>query len=149
MKDELNNSEAPITVRNWIAAPPQWLEIQHANDLRALSGLGAGETEAIALALELHADLLLMDDRRGVKAARGKGIEVTGTLAVLGLAGKRGLLNLVSSRRQTFATRRRSWTSSSTESRTRPGTSDVRRDLSLDEIYFFAAGASIAGTLAS
>jgi predicted nucleic acid-binding protein len=59
-----------------------------------LSGLGAGETEAIALALELHADLLLTDDRRGVKAARTMGIEVTGTLGVLGLAGKRGLVNL-------------------------------------------------------
>ena len=44
---------------------------------------GRGEAEAIALALELRVDLLLMDDRRGVKTARGKGIEITGTLGVL------------------------------------------------------------------
>ncbi len=94
VKGELSNPETPAKVRMWIAAPPQWLEIQHAGDLKPVRGLGAGETEAIALALELRADILLMDDRRGVKAARGKGIEVTGTLGVLGLAGKRGLIDL-------------------------------------------------------
>ena len=36
-----------------------------------------------------------MDDREGVIAARRKGIEVTGTLGVLALAAKRGLVNLV------------------------------------------------------
>jgi predicted nucleic acid-binding protein len=35
-----------------------------------------------------------MDDRQGVKAARRKGIEVTGTLGVLSRAGQRGLVNL-------------------------------------------------------
>jgi predicted nucleic acid-binding protein len=42
--------------------------------------LDAGEGAAIALAIELHADLLLMDDEEGVSAARGKGLAVTGTL---------------------------------------------------------------------
>jgi len=55
---------------------------------------GAGERAAITLALDLNADLLLMDDRQGVKAARRKGIEVTGTLGVLSRAGQRGLVNL-------------------------------------------------------
>lgn len=95
VNDELSNPETPSVVRRWIAAPPQWLEIRHAREFKTVSGLGLGETEAIALALELRADLLLMDDRRGVKEARSYGIEVTGTLGVLGLAGKRGLVNLV------------------------------------------------------
>ena len=42
----------------------------------------------------LHADLLLMDDREGVIAARSKGLTVTGTLGVLGLAAQHDLLNL-------------------------------------------------------
>ena len=53
-----------------------------------------GETAAITLAFELHADLLLMDERRGVKAARIKGIEVIGTLGVLSRAGQLGIINL-------------------------------------------------------
>jgi hypothetical protein len=44
--------------------------------------LGPGETAAIALAAELHADLLLMDDRRGVAVALRKGPVVTGTMGL-------------------------------------------------------------------
>jgi predicted nucleic acid-binding protein len=35
-----------------------------------------------------------MDDRDGVVFARSKGIEVTGTLGVLSMAAKQGLINL-------------------------------------------------------
>jgi predicted nucleic acid-binding protein len=60
----------------------------------SLRNLDAGEEDAIALAVELQADLLLMDDREGVLAARRKGFTVTGTLGVLALAAQHGLLNL-------------------------------------------------------
>lgn len=56
--------------------------------------LDAGEEDAIALAVELHADLLLMDDEDGVLVARGKGLEVTGTLGLLSRAAQRQLLDL-------------------------------------------------------
>jgi predicted nucleic acid-binding protein len=56
--------------------------------------LGAGESAAIALAAELHADLLLMDDRRGVAVALRKGLLVTGTMGLLTRAAKRGMLDL-------------------------------------------------------
>ena len=95
VRDELTN--APPLVQNWIADPPPWVEIrqtsQHFHDV-SLGNLDAGEEDAIALAVELHADLLLMDDREGVSAARRKGLTVTGTLGVLGLAAQHALLNL-------------------------------------------------------
>jgi predicted nucleic acid-binding protein len=96
VREEL--SEAPAVVQSWIDAPPVWVEVRHTTHPRvtdaAMANLDAGEEDAIALAVELHADLLLMDDREGVIAARNKGLTVTGTLGVLGLAAQRGLLNL-------------------------------------------------------
>jgi predicted nucleic acid-binding protein len=59
-----------------------------------LAVLDAGEKAAITLATDLHADLLLMDDRRGVKTARSRGFRVAGTLGILGMADRRQLLNL-------------------------------------------------------
>ena len=98
VRDELGHPKAPLVVREWINNPPDWVDIRqspvsHAPD-SALAGLDAGEEDAIALALELHADLLLMDDEEGATAARAKGLEVTGTLGILRRAAQRRLLNL-------------------------------------------------------
>ncbi len=94
---ELTHPDAPPEVRRWTLAPPFWLEIQPVSSattaLFATEGLDAGETAAIALAVGFGADLVLMDDRRGVAAARGLGLRVTGTLGVLDLAASRGLIN--------------------------------------------------------
>ena len=71
-----------------------------------MEGLDDGETAAIALAILLDAELLFMDDRKGVIVARGKGLRVTGTLGVLDLAAQRGLVNFAQAvnrlRRTTF-----------------------------------------------
>ena len=61
----------------------------------SLSFLDEGERETIALAASLHTDtLLLIDDRSAVKAARCKGLAVTGTIGVLEEAAQHGLLDL-------------------------------------------------------
>ncbi len=88
--------DAPPSVKDWITAPPSWVEIRHTHHVYDLAAerLDADEEAAIALAIELHADLLLMDDRDGVKAARRKGIDVTGTLGLLSIAANAGLLDL-------------------------------------------------------
>jgi predicted nucleic acid-binding protein len=59
-----------------------------------MRNLEEGEEAAIALAIELHADLILMDDREGVRVARSKGFRVTGTLGILAMAAEHRLLNL-------------------------------------------------------
>ncbi len=95
VRDELD--DAPPPVRLWIASPPPWVEVRTTTNSHgdaSLRNLDAGEEDAIALAIELHADVLLMDDREGVLAARSKGLTVTGTLGVLGLAAQHGLLDL-------------------------------------------------------
>jgi predicted nucleic acid-binding protein len=97
VKDELANPDTPLSVRNWIAAPPLWVDVCHtASPLTnaSMGELGAGETAAITLAVELHADLLLMDDRRGVIAALQRGLTVTGTMGLLARAAKHGILDL-------------------------------------------------------
>lgn len=59
----------------------------------ALSGqLDRGEAEAVALALEQRADLLLVDERRGRSVATNVGLKVVGLLGVLLEAKAKGLL---------------------------------------------------------
>jgi predicted nucleic acid-binding protein len=98
VRDELLHPEAPSAVRDWAANPPDWLEV-HASpsvghDDPELQRLDRGERAALALAEAVGADLLLMDDREGVAAARSKGYAVTGTLGVLDLAARRDMIDL-------------------------------------------------------
>jgi uncharacterized protein len=57
--------------------------------------LDLGEAEAIALALEKRADLVLVDERLGRRAARALGLRVTGLLGVLAEAKRAGLIERV------------------------------------------------------
>ena len=95
VQSELASRKAPPFVRDWVADLPAWVEVREAPLSQAedasLNGIDAGEKAAIQLAVWLHADLLLMDDRRGVNAAQRKGLRVTGTLGILDLAAQRGL----------------------------------------------------------
>ena len=54
--------------------------------LRSLTGLDAGESEAIILADEKCSDVLLMDERKGRQVAKKMGISVTGTIGMLAQA---------------------------------------------------------------
>ena len=57
--------------------------------------LDPGESEAIALALEINADLLLIDECRGKTEANRLGIRITWLLGVLMEAKQRSLIPAV------------------------------------------------------
>jgi uncharacterized protein len=57
--------------------------------------LDPGEAEAIALALEKQADLILVDERLGRQVAMALGLRVTGLLGVLAEAKRASLIERV------------------------------------------------------
>src|SRR5579862_2317742 len=62
--DELQDEETPQAVRAWVAEIPSWLKVIPI-DLRsdpALDFLDEGEREAIALAEQVQADRILLDE---------------------------------------------------------------------------------------
>lgn len=72
---------------------PEWIVIKNpsANLRQELvdAALDKGETSAIALALENNS-VLIMDEQKGRKVAKGLGIRVTGTLGVVAQAKLQG-----------------------------------------------------------
>lgn len=54
--NELAFSSRPQAVRDFGAVPPAWLHVQRATAIQPIPELHPGETEALSLALELHAD---------------------------------------------------------------------------------------------
>ncbi|BAY39477.1 hypothetical protein NIES2111_38530 [Nostoc sp. NIES-2111] len=79
-----------------------WIKVQAIVDsqkvreiLESQDNIDLGEAEAIILSLEIKADLLLMDERRGRTVATNYGINITGLLGVLLQAKKQGLVSSI------------------------------------------------------
>ena len=68
------------------------LEVDLKDFVIAVTGLGQGELEAMALYKRLNAERLLVDDFRARKVARLNGIEVVGSLGILLRAKESGLI---------------------------------------------------------
>jgi predicted nucleic acid-binding protein len=85
--EECRHADAPKELREWASHPPGWLRIRSTSDnAPILPGdlrLDPGETAALCLAREIHADLVLMDERRGRAVAAELGLAVAGTLGVV------------------------------------------------------------------
>jgi uncharacterized protein len=76
-----------------------WIQIRQVTDKTLVASLqlelDAGEAQAIALAIELKAELLLLDERRGRAIAARLNLNIVGLLGALIEAKHRGLLATV------------------------------------------------------
>jgi predicted nucleic acid-binding protein len=93
---ELQHPKTPAVVRAWMAHLPAWVEIRQTTTRAdaALAVLDAGERDAILLMHELNADLLLIDEGDGYRAATQRGLRCLRTVGLLEYAGQQGLLDI-------------------------------------------------------
>jgi predicted nucleic acid-binding protein len=94
---ELQHPASPQSVRAVFNPPPVWLKIvvtEVADDDPVLMVLDEGEKAALTLGVNLGADLILIDERKGAAAAKIKGLEFTGTLGILIRAAQRQWIDL-------------------------------------------------------
>lgn len=81
-------------VRPSLRGLPSWIDQQAALPLLAVD-LGPGEREAIALALALNADYLIVDDLPARRLATRLGLRITGSAGLLVRARRLGLIDAV------------------------------------------------------
>jgi len=95
--DELIRSKGDLPPSVDLASQ-QWMTVAAANDRNRvgelLEYLDPGEAEAIVLASELGANLLLVDERRGRRVASAAGLPIMGLLGVIAAAKRTGLVQL-------------------------------------------------------
>lgn len=86
-------------VQQGVLALPPWIEVRQVKDRSTVSDLlrrlDLGEAEAIVLASEAGADLLLIDERRGQEVAAKNGVRTVGLLGSLIAAKHKGLIKAV------------------------------------------------------
>ena len=73
-----------------------WIKVKDINEKLLVTSLSQhlddGESEAIALALEIGANLVLLDERDARETAEAFGLELLGTIGILIWAKKEGLI---------------------------------------------------------
>jgi predicted nucleic acid-binding protein len=101
---ELQHPRTPPRVASWAHELPPWVRVISPEFPVEDVGLGRGEAEAIAIATQIAADTVLIDERKATVVARDRGLVVTGTLGVLVLATDSKLVDLEASIRRLLGT---------------------------------------------
>lgn len=84
----------PDLVKMWASTLPNWVNVQDPSaEPRATPELDEGERQAIALAQQVDAEMILVDDAAARDAALRCGLDVIGTLGVLLAAARLDLLD--------------------------------------------------------
>lgn len=94
--EELQHPKTPHQVKSWMQAPPDWLEVRKA-DLTVFTPqkkIDDGEREAFALALELNADAVLLDDKYALTEAKRLNLQTIALFTLFEIAAARNLINL-------------------------------------------------------
>ena len=98
-----------------LIAEIEWIrvvELKNRELLTLLDGdLDSVEAEAIALSMELKADVLLIDEVDGRREAKNHGLEITGLVGVLLEAKKAGLIGKIRPEIENLATKANFWMS--------------------------------------
>ncbi|MGE5340825.1 MAG: DUF3368 domain-containing protein [Candidatus Omnitrophota bacterium] len=86
---ELANEEHSFKLEDWIKVR----KITNSDLFMSFHlNLDKGESEALTLAIEMHPDYILLDDKEARKIAKTIGLNVIGTVGILLLAKKKGLI---------------------------------------------------------
>jgi predicted nucleic acid-binding protein len=76
---------------------PNWIIVSKAKDklkqTEIENNLDKGEASSIALALEIPSSTLIIDEVKGRNIAKNMNIEIIGTVGIIILAGKKGVVN--------------------------------------------------------
>jgi predicted nucleic acid-binding protein len=94
VRDELDEGEA----LGYSRVAPDWLKVAKLSEppsTLTLAALDLGEASVIQLALELKVPIVAIDEWKGRRAATASGLQVTGTLGLLGRAKSMGLVSLL------------------------------------------------------
>lgn len=92
--EELGHPAAPPAISQWAKSPPVWLTVQSPALIPPrFDPLDFGERQALALAKEIQADFILLDDKVARRFAASEALKVKGTLGIVADAAKAGLLN--------------------------------------------------------
>lgn len=86
-------------VQGSIAPLPEWVEVQAPSEASVSRSMGPlldpGETEAIGLASDTAATLIILDDLPARRQALARGLPVVGTAGILVMAKRAGLIDSV------------------------------------------------------